>query len=268
MRAFRRTTGQGVGQRPVRGGFLQRALILPAAAILLAACATSNGPEPMLVSGTVSIQSKVRPTEGVEMVAVRNSIKTAGDAGMKGGAAVGAAMSLVCGPTLPICLPFFAGSGAFIGSTAGNVAGAVGDALELFPPEVAERIEHVLVDIRNRRDFFGELREAVSRSVPKARQVDANVADAHVYVAPEGVHFLQDEPDMFALRMAGSMYVEESAAAVDQPGEFREYEYTTPEMPVDFWLSDEGAPFERAFTEGVEKIALMMAWDLVGRRPE
>ena len=27
-------------------------------------------------------------------------------------------------------------------------------------------------------------------------------------------------------------------------------------MPVDFWLSDGGAPFERAFTEGVEKIAL------------
>jgi hypothetical protein len=33
-------------------------------------------------------------------------------------------------------------------------------------------------------------------------------------------------------------------------------------MPVDFWLSDDGAPFDTAFTECVEKIVQMMYWDL------
>ncbi len=259
---------QKVAEQAAAGTSLRRKLALAIPALVLAGCATSDGPEPMVPSGTVSIESKILPTDGVEMIAVRNTSKTAGDAGMKGGATVGAAASLVCGPGVFFCLPFFAVSGAFLGGTAGNVAGAVNDAFDLFPPEVAGRIEHVLVDIRNRRNFFVELREAVSEDVPENRQADASVADAHAYVAPEGVHFLQDEPNMFALRMVGSMYVEERAGGVSQQGKSREYEYVTAEMPVDFWLSDGGAPFDRAFTEGVEKIALMMAWDLVGRRSE
>jgi hypothetical protein len=259
---------QKVAEQAAAGTSLRRALALVIPAFVLAGCATSDGPEPMLPSGTVSIESKIHPTEGVAMTSVTNTSKIAGDAGMKGGATVGAAASLVCGPGVFFCLPFFAVSGAFLGWTAGNVAAAVGDAFDLFPPEVAGRIEHVLVDIRRRRDFFDELREAVSEAVPETRQADASAADTNVYVGPEGVHFLQDEPNMFALRMVGSTYVEERAGGVSQQGESREYEYVTAEMPVDFWLSDGGAPFDRAFTEGVEKIALMMAWDLVGQRAE
>lgn len=237
-------------------------------ALVLTSCATGNDPEPMLASGTLSIESKIRPTDGVEMIAVRNTSKTAGDAGFKGGAAVGAVTSLGCGPAVVICLPFFAAGGAFLGETAGSVAGAVSDAFDLFPPEVAERIEAVLTDIRRRRDFFDELRVAVSESVPEDRQADPSVADTHVYVAPEGMHFLQDDPEMFALRMVGAIYVETRAGGESKEAESREYEYITAEMPVDYWLSDEGAPFDQALTEGVRKIALMMAWDLAGTHSE
>jgi hypothetical protein len=222
----------------------------------------------MLASGTVSIESKIRPTDGVAMTAETNTFKIAGDAGVKGGVAVGAAASVACGPAVVFCLPLGIWTGAFVGGTVGHVAGAANDALDLFPPKIAERIEAVLVDIRNRRDFFVELREAVSEAVPENRQADASVAGTNVYVGPQSVQFLQDEPNMFALRMVGSMYVEKRAGGVSQQGESREYEYVTAEMPVDFWLSDGGAPFDRAFTEGVEKIALMMAWDLVGQRAE
>jgi hypothetical protein len=222
----------------------------------------------MLASGTMSIESKNRPPEGVAMTAEQNTFKTAGNAGAKGGAAIGGVTSLACGPAVAVCLPFFVWSGAFVGGTAGHVAGAVNEAFEIFPPKIAEQIETVLVDIRSRRDFFAELRHAVSEAVPENRQAHASVADTNVYVGPEGVHFLQDEADMFALRMVGSMRVEKRVGEASQEGEVHQYEYVTAQRPVGFWLSDEGAPFERAFTEGVEKIGLMMAWDLMGRQQE
>lgn len=268
MATVRLPRGQKSDRQTFRGQRLRWTLVLTLTTFALASCATGNGSDPMLASGAMSIESKVRPGDGIEMAAVRNTSKTAGDAGFKGGAAVGAVTSLGCGPAVVICLPFFAVGGAYLGGTAGSVAGAVSDAFDLFPPEVAGRIESVLTDIRRRRDFYAELREAVSESVPEDRQTEPNAADANVYVAPEGMHFVQDEADMFALRMVGSMYVEKRTGGVTQEGESRQYEYVTAEMPVDFWLSDEGAPFDRAFTEGVQKIGLMMAWDLAGRQHE
>ena len=247
---------------------MRRALSLPLAALALASCATSNAPEPTLAPGTMSIESKNRPTDGVAMTTEQNAFKMAGNTGAKRGAATGGVASLACGPAVAICLPFFMWSGALVGGTAGHVAGAVNDTFDVFPPKIAEQIETVLVDIRSRRDFFAELREAVSEAVPENRQSDAAVADTNVYVGPEGVQFLQDEPDMFALRMMGSMRVEKRTGEVSEEGEVRQYEYVTAQRPVDFWLSDEGAPFERAFTEGVHKIGLMMAWDLMGRQRE
>ena len=254
-----------VGDRPtVCERWLRRALALLVAALALAGCATGNAPEPILDSGTMSIESNNRRADGVAMTAEQNAFKMAGSTGARRGAATGGVASLACGPAVAICLPLFMWSGAFVGGTAGHVAGAVNDAFDLFPPKIAERIENVLVDIRRRRDFFAELRDAVSEVVPKNRQADAAVADTNVYVGPEGVQFIQDEPDMFALRMVGSMRVEKRTGGAPQEGEVQEYEYVTAQRPVDFWLSNEGAPFDRAFTEGVQKIALMMAWDLTG----
>ena len=208
------------------------------------------------------IEARVRPTDGVDMVSGRNNFKVAGDAGMKGGAAVGAASSLLCGPVFVVCLPFFATTGAFVGGTTGYAAGAVNEAFDLFPPEIAERIEVVLLDIRDRRDFFTEMRNELRGSVPMDRQADTLTADASVYVGPERVELVQEEKDMLALRLTASLFVEWRPDGTEPRTEERQYQYTTSEMPVDFWLSEDGAPFDRAFTECIAKIVQMMYWDL------
>jgi hypothetical protein len=237
--------------------------MLSVLALATAGCASPyHRGDAILDQETMAIEAKIRPTDGVDTMAARNTVKLAGDASMKGGAAAGAALSLTCGMAVWLCLPLYATTGAFIAGTTGNAAGAVSEVFDLFPPEIAERIEVVLVDIQDRRDFFAEMRHGVADSVPQDRQADTAAADVNVYVGPERIELFQEERDMLALRMTASLFVEWRQTEGEPRNETRQYQYATAEMPVDFWLSDDGAPFDSALTECVEKIVQMMYWDL------
>jgi hypothetical protein len=215
-------------------------------------------------SETMTIQAKIRPTDGTH-AKTRNSAAAAERASAKGGAAAGALTSLACGPAVFFCLPFFTTSGAIIGASTSSVAGTKGDAFGLFPPKTAERVETILLEIEDRRDFFFEIRDSLSSLVPPARQAKVMVADVVIYVGPESFELVQERSSSFALRVTASLFAQWKQSTGAPRTEERQYQYETSERPITYWLNNDGEAFDAGFTECVEKITKMMLWDLAPR---
>jgi hypothetical protein len=215
-------------------------------------------------SESMAIQAKIRPTDGTH-AKTRNSAAAAERASAKGGAAAGALTSLACGPAVFFCLPFFTTSGAIIGASTSSVAGTKGDAFGLFPPKTAERVETILLEIEDRRDFFFEIRDSLSSLVPPARQAKVMVADVVIYVGPESFELVQERSSSFALRVTASLFAQWKQSTGAPRTEERQYQYETSERPITYWLNNDGEAFDAGFTECVEKITKMMLWDLAPR---
>lgn len=222
----------------------------------------SNRSRPLPEFDTVAVTATVRPAEGVKAKGDSDTTKSVAGAGAKGGAAAGAATSLLCGPFVVFCLPFLVTTGAVIGVTAGSAAGALGDAVEKLPRDQAKRARVILEDIDERRDFFVEMRDGVAKTVPADRKRSSADAEALIYVGPTKIELVQDQSSHMALRMTAVLVAEWKRNRKTPRREEREYVHETVEMPVEYWLKDDGVEFDRGFTECVDRIIRAMAWDL------
>jgi len=169
---------------------------------------------------------------------------------------------LACGPAVFFCLPFFATSGALIGAGTSSITGTAGDTFGLFPPETSEQIETILLEIEDRRDFFLEMRAALSNQIPSERQAEVMFADAVAYVGPERFELVQDRNSSFALRVTGSLFVQWKQGIGIPRTQERQYQYVTSERSIAYWLRNDGEALDEGFTECVQRIARMMLWDL------
>lgn len=228
---------------------------------LVAGC-SANRSKPLPPFETLAVANTVRPAEDLQARSDSDASKKAASAGVKGGAAAGAATSLLCGPFFVFCLPVLTGAGAVAGLAAGGVAGAVYDISENLPRDQAARIKAVLEDIDSRRDFYVEIREGVAATVPPARTGDRDSADAIVYVGIETLEFVQDDRSELALRMTGLLVAEWNRDKRTPRTEKRRYVHQTIMMPVEYWLQDDGATMDAGFTECIDKVVEAMAWDL------
>jgi outer membrane lipoprotein SlyB len=242
------------------------AVITPAVCLLLLNACASTTTNYLRSTETIAIQAKERPSNDVSAEAYRDSAAVGSDKGMKTGAATGAAVSVICGPAVFVCMPFFATTAAIIGSTAGGVAGATADAYDLYPPRLEERVQAVLDDITSRRDFFAEMRDAVREAVPTDRQARPEAADVSVFVGPERIELQRTKQGLMALRITASLSARWNDVVEPQKTETRQFLYATSGMPMEYWLKDNGAAFDRNFTECIRKLSEMMAWDLVPTR--
>jgi hypothetical protein len=231
-------------------------------ASVMVGCASKRS-RPLPDFETVAIQAKIRPADGVHAQADNETARKGAKIGAGGGAAAGAVYSAVCGPWFWICLPFTSAVGAVAGATAGGTAGLVSDAVDTFSSDAAERVDAILVEIEDRRDFFVEIRDGVSESIPQDRQADVKAAKAVIFVGPQKIEFVQTESSHLALRITATLDAEWNRHRKTPRRDKRSYVKTTAEMPVDYWLSNNGAAFDAGFTECIEEIVQMMAWDLV-----
>jgi hypothetical protein len=233
-------------------------------ALVVTGCAAKRHNSNMLLNDfeTVTIQAKIRPTEGAH-ANTRNSAALAESASVKGGAVAGALSSLACGPAVLFCLPFFTTSGAIIGMTTTSIPGADDDIFGLYPPKTANQVETVLSDIEDRRDFFYEMRDSLVDAIPQTRQADMMVADVAIYLGPENFELVRAEGSFLALRLTASLFAEWKRGEEISRTEERQYVYTTSERPVAYWLQNEGQAFDKGFTECVKKVTQMMRWDIV-----
>jgi hypothetical protein len=228
---------------------------------LVAGCAP-NRSKPLPPFETLAVASTARPAEGLQAKSDSDASKKAASAGIKGGAAAGAATSLLCGPLFVFCLPVLTGAGAVAGAAAGGVAGAVNDIAENLPRDQAARVRAILADIGSRRDFFVEIRDGVATAVPPARTGDRDSADAIVHVGIDKLEFVQDDRSELALRMTGLLVAEWNRDKRTPRREKRRYVHQTIMMPVEYWLQDDGATMDAGFTECIDKVVEAMAWDL------
>lgn len=222
----------------------------------------SNRSRPLPEFDTVAVTSTVRPAEGVKARGDSDTSAAGAGVGAKGGAAAGAATSLLCGPWFLICLPFLATTGVIVGGVSGSVAGALGDAVDQLPKDQARRARIILENIDERRDFFIEIRDGVARTVPTDRKRPAADAEALIYVGPKKIELVQNQSSHLALRMTAVLEAEWGRDKRTPRREERQYVHETVEMPVEYWLKDDGAGFEAGFTECVDKITQAMTWDL------
>jgi hypothetical protein len=224
-------------------------------------CASKRS-RPLPEFDTVAITTTIRPADGVKAKGDSDTQAAGAGVGAKGGAAAGAATSLICGPGWFICLPFFAAGGALAGVTAGGVAGALWDAVDNLPRDQAEQARVILDDIDERRDFFVEMRDGVAQTVSADRKRPVADAEALIYVGPTKIELVQDQSSHMALRMTAVLMAEWNREKRTPRKEERKYVHETAEMPLEYWLKDDGTGFEAGFTECVDKIVQAMVWDL------
>jgi hypothetical protein len=240
-----------------------RAFICASALIpLLVAGCSSNKSRSLPEFESVAVTSILKPADGIQATKDSDTSKAGGGVGAKGGAAAGAATSLLCGPFVVFCLPVLVPAGALVGSTAGGVAGSVADTLQAWPKEQAERAEAILSGIDERRDFFVEIRDGLAAKVPPGRAGTLQDADAVMYVGPKTIELVQSERSRLALRMTAVMNAEWNRDKRTPRTEKREYIYQTDERPVEEWLDEDGAVFDAAFTECIQMIVNSMMWDM------
>ena len=240
------------------GAYRLTVLAVTCLSFVMTGCA-SNKVGPLRDFETISIQTKTRPADGLHAQADNDATMKGAKIGAGGGAAAGAATGLACGPWLVLCVPTLAIFGAATGALAGSVAGQVVDITDVIP---AEKVETILADIEDRRDFFTEMRDGVSSALPKTRQATVADAKAVIYVGPKKIEFVQTESSHMALRMTATLYAEWNREKRTPRKDRRLYTKTTAEMPVEYWLSSDGAAFDAGFTECIDEIVQMMAWDL------
>ena len=245
------------------GTFGVQTVLMALSAFVVTGCAAKRHNSNMLLDDfdTVTIQAKIRPTDGSH-VNTRNSAALAESTSAKGGAVAGAVSSLVCGPAVLFCLPFFTTSGAIIGMTTTSIPGADDDIFGLYPAKTAKQVETVLLGIEDRRDFFFEMRDSLADALPQTRQADRMVADVAIYVGPENFELVRAEGSFLAIRLTASLFAEWKRGETTPRTEERQYVYTTSEKPVAYWLQNEGQAFDEGFTECVKKVTQMMRWDI------
>jgi hypothetical protein len=98
--------------------------------------------------------------------------------------------------------------------------------------------------------------------VPTDRKRPAAYAEALIYVGPKKIELVQNQSSHLALRMTAVLEAEWGRDKRTPRREERQYVHETVEMPVEYWLKDDGAGFEAGFTECVDKITQAMTWDL------
>lgn len=229
---------------------------------LVASGCSSNRSRPLPDFEAVHVQSAMKPADGLKVHGDQDTARTGAEVGAKGGAATGAAMSLACGPWFLLCLPVFTTFGVIVGGPAGALTGAVGDAMEMLPPEQARQFESVLFDIHDRRDFFVELRDGVRDGVPARRRANRETATALITVGPEKIELVQTESTHLALRVRVLMLAQWDLQKRTPRNDKRRYVHMTAEMPVAFWLQDGGAAIDAGLTECIDKVIEAMVWDL------
>lgn len=250
-----------MNRHPARRGVVTCLLAL----LIVSGCAAER-PEPASENETIAILSLGTATDGTGTQANRNDVRIGGNVGLKGGAMVGATLSLTCGPAVIFCMPFFTASGAMIGVATGNIAGAASEVFDLYPPQIEERLAVVLQEIDQRRDLAEEMHELVSVAVPAHRQVDLQFADNIVRVGPEVVELYSHEGALLALRITALLVIERNNQTAVSHTFTRRYTYETSKMPIEYWLNDGGRPLDEGFSECIRKVSMMMAWDLVPMR--
>lgn len=255
--------GALVSKIQVSGLMARRKSLVPVllSAFLVVGCAPSRS-KPLPPFETLAVASNKPPADGLQAKSDADAAKKAAGVGAKGGAAAGAATSLLCGPFVVLCLPFLTATGAVVGMTTGGLAGALNDAVENLPRDQAVRARAILADIDTRRDFFAEMRDGVAAAVPSARSAELDSADAAVYVGIDKLEFVQDDRSELALRMTGLLVAEWNRDKRTPRTEKRRYVHQTIMMPAEYWLQDDGAAMDAGFTECIEKVVQAMVWDL------
>jgi hypothetical protein len=223
----------------------------------LSGCASSQQAS-ILDGETMAIVAKNQSAGAGDVKSIGNNFRTASKVGATGGAIA----SLLFWPVCPGCvvLP------AFVGATAGGLVGASTDALRMFPPKTSEQLTAVVIRTLDRRDFHTELHNGLIEAVPPAHQIAVAAADVIVHAELNPIELIEKNKSMLALRMTATLIVDWQTADRNPSIQSKRYQYTTIEMPMDYWIRDGGATFDSGLSDCLNGLVEMMGWDLAPDR--
>jgi hypothetical protein len=155
---------------------------------------------------------------------------------------------------------------AFVGATAGGLVGASTDALRMFPPKTSEQLTAVVIRTLDRRDFHTELHDGLIEAVPPAHQIAVAAADVIVHAELNPIELIEKNKSMLALRMTATLTVDWQTPDRKPSIQSKRYQYTTIEMPMDYWIRDGGATFDSGLSDCLNGLVEMMGWDLAPDR--
>jgi hypothetical protein len=231
-------------------------------------CASNVNDAPPLGPDGVHIQSVARSPDRFEISYQQRLEKTQGvKENAATGAAVGAAAYGAACLGLAVVLPVVGCLGvAAAGGATGAAAGAAGSVkavnpIDRYPPETRAQLNALIDEAEERHDFFVEIRNSLRGQVPFEYQTDDADAKVLISTKPDSVRLVQNEKLELAIRIRATMNVEWNRQRRTPRSDKMKFVYTSEQLPVEDWLSDDGAKFNAALTAGIVQLGRdMEAW--------
>ncbi len=226
-----------------------RALAGAALLAALTGCATGPAVKPLPEVETVAVEASnpfgvvLRATEG-------GNVGRATGAGAGGGALMGAAAGLECGPFFVICSPIAAVAGAIGGAVIAGTA----EAVTTLPDGQGETLNTVTDDVLNRFDPAGALRAAAEDAVrARGKHVARINAEATLSIEINTLDWVIGSGNTVRPRAAVSATIRWPEGVIT-----KNYSRDGARLTVAEWVADSGVPIEHGlralFGELAERI--------------
>lgn len=236
--------------------------------VFASGCASNVNDAPPLGPDGVHIQSVARPPDRFEieyqqrLERTQGTKETVATGAAAGAATMGAACLGLAAMGLAVaCLGTIAAGGA-----AGAGVGAAGtteavNPIDRYPPETRAQLNALIDEAEERHDFFVEIRDSLRGQVPSEYQTDNANAKVLISTRPDSVRIVQNEELELAIRIKATMTVEWNRQRRTPRSDKMKFVYTSEQLPVEDWLTDDGAEFNAAMADGIRQIGRdMEAW--------
>lgn len=188
-------------------------------------------------------------------------------AGAGTGGVIAAGTALSCGPLFFLCAMATVPMGVAVGAVSGGLTAAAVDNSKTPPKEQLLVLNDLFAEIAKRRTIHLEVRDAFRQKIGPDRLADKSVADAVLKLVLADARFARTSSDKYAITLKSII------VGIGPPNDKghthgnRFYEHTSPELPLEDWVTDEGKLLNQAFDICVEGLALQMFRDIRFREP-
>jgi len=183
-------------------------------------------------------------------------------AGLGTGGAIAAGTALTCGPLFFVCALAVIPVGAAVGALAGVVTASAVVESKTPPTDQLLVLNRLFAGIAAKRTIHLEIRDTLIDKIGPERLAEKSVADATLKLVLADVRFSRTSSDNYALTLksviVGSWRKNDRVYFQGN----RTYQSTSPSLPLEDWVTDEGVLLNQAFNTCVEGLSLQMFGDI------
>jgi hypothetical protein len=191
---------------------------------------------------------------------VSNTATGAGT-GAAGGAVTGGLTSLLCGPFVLLCLPFFVTAGVIIGTPVGAGVGAVVAVRGSLSDEKAAQLRDRLMSVQQSHSLPAELQKNVNDRAQRYWKLSTDPSATLVTIELQNL-LLSNRDEQISFTVQVKVSVQQHGAKQADPPEQKMYEYVSTLSSLSVWLDESSDFVDIQLTSASQQIAANIVSDL------